>query len=222
MSEATISASTKSAAAGNAQQLSDLIVDAEYVCLELARGDAVPVEVLTKAKTLIDPVVQALLPAKAALRERGAPTDEEVRELEKAMVNLSEAIAPVSVQSLHDTAASGETRRGVYMFRWLNSLVGLRENLSLADRFSDGFMAVTVAFLIAALACSVVISEKRKAASPEPNGPAATTAPAKPNNAGKPAGDASSVGGTGTAAPPTAPQNTSKPVDKPVEKAPTP
>jgi hypothetical protein len=134
-------------------KIAQFIEDAEYLTFEMARGDAVSPEVLVKAKPLIAPLMTALLAAKSV----SPPTEVQVQTLETAMVDMMAAIAPVTIQSLRDTASSGGKRAGIYMFRWASRLLGDEDELSDADRFADGFLTATVCFLLAALACTVML-----------------------------------------------------------------
>ena len=155
MSEATISALTIPAAAKDPPHLASLIEDAEYVCLELARGDAVPANVLVKAKAFIDPVMKAALAAKSA----PAPGDTEYRTFQSAMVDLMTAIAPVTVSSLQDTETSADPVRSLFLFRWVMRLFGVKTkyDASPAERFGDNLMVASVAFLLAALGCTLAV-----------------------------------------------------------------
>jgi len=132
-----------------------LIDDAEYVTSELARGDAVPADVLVKAKPYIAPVM------KAALAAQSAPPDDfdAYCTLQTAMVDLMTAIAPVSVSSLRDTETSGNKPHGLQIIRRLQRLSGgiPDDVVSPAERFGDGFLYVSILFLLAALACTLAI-----------------------------------------------------------------
>jgi hypothetical protein len=155
MFEAANPAPTESTATDDPPHLSTLIEDAEYVCLELARGDAVAPEVLVKAKPYIDAVMTTMLAAKS----NTPPTDAQYLALQGAMVNLMTTIAPVTVSSLLDTETSGNKPHGFQFFRRLMRKVGgiPDEIVSPAERFGDGFLYVSLLFLVAALACTLTI-----------------------------------------------------------------
>jgi hypothetical protein len=86
-----------------AVELHTLRDDAAYVADELARGDAVPPEVLAKAKPYIKPLMEAL-----EMRGTDNPKVSPAIALEEAMIDLMIAIAPVTVQSLRDTDTSDD------------------------------------------------------------------------------------------------------------------
>ena len=135
-----------------------LFDDAEYVAVELARGDAVPADVLAKAKPYIDPLMQAVLAARAA----PPPGNTEYCALQSAMIDMMTAIAPVTVGSLKDTDIPVSPKHSLFIVRWLADLFGysVEDDTSPAERFGDGIMVVTVLFLLSALGSTLLIQLK--------------------------------------------------------------
>lgn len=130
-----------------------LIREAEYLTNEIAFGDAVSVDVLVKSKPFIEVLTTAAVTAKSS-----QATDDDVRKLQLAMIDVMAAIAPVSLTSLHDTECSGKSRRG-WFSRWRKATVaGLPdEPVGEVELFSDGLVITAIAFLLLALGCTLAI-----------------------------------------------------------------
>lgn len=134
-----------------------LIEDAEFVSVELARGDAVPGDTLKVALPLIPPLGTALFACKA----NASPKPEDIVKLEGAMAALMAAIAPVSILSLRDTATLNCKRRGLFASLWF-AIWGRTEtpseNNSVADRFSNRFLLLTFIIFVLGVACTFAAS----------------------------------------------------------------
>jgi len=128
-----------------------LIDDAEYLAGELARGDAVPVAMLVKARPFVETMLKELATAKAG----GGDT----AKLQLAMIDVVAAIAPVSVSSLRATECSVKTRRGLFsLTRPVAEPDGTDEREGSVAPFSDALVIASVSFLVLALAGTVVIA----------------------------------------------------------------
>lgn len=133
--------------------LQSLVMDAEYLAVELARGDAVPPEVLARAKPFIAPLVTAAIEAKAA-----QSSDAACAKLQGVLIDLMIAIAPVSVCSLRDTDSDLTATTKGFIGRLMQALglAGCRD-VSPSKCFSDRILLLTILFLLAALGCTAAI-----------------------------------------------------------------
>jgi hypothetical protein len=133
---------------------SDLVADAEYVCLELARGDGISADRLSAAQ----PLIATLLEAVYACKGTDNPAAGDMIKLETAMSALMVAIAPVSVQSLRDTQCSGTSPRGTGVVATFDRMRGAiaGKTTSDADRFSNLMLSITVVVLIVAITSTIL------------------------------------------------------------------
>jgi hypothetical protein len=136
----------------NSQRLR-LVREAEYLTNEVAFGDAVSVDVLVKSKPFIETLASATVVAKSS-----QATDDDVRKLQLAMIDVMAAIAPVSLTSLHDTECSGKPRRW-WFSRWrVAPVAGLPdEPVGEVELFSDSLVITAILFLVLALGCTLAI-----------------------------------------------------------------
>jgi hypothetical protein len=135
---------------GNRDGFLKLLEDAEYVLVELARGDAVPGKTLAAAQAFIEPLTGAVFACRAG---RTADT---VAALEKQMSGLMAAVEPVTVMSLRDTAIE-ENNLQAALPRWRRILRRLFMDSSLdlspaVCRLSRYLWFWTIVFLVLAAA----------------------------------------------------------------------
>lgn len=132
--------------------LQSLVADAEYLAVELARGDAVAPEILAKAKPFIAPLVAATVKAKA-----DKSSDASCAALQAVLIDVMIAIAPVSITSLRDTE-SDLTTHPKGLFSWFQRALAIGGYCDVAPSkcFSDRILLITILFLLAALGCTIV------------------------------------------------------------------